>query len=181
LVPRVSSLADLAASLKAGRGVKTIPQEIIDETWDRIADMSEEEAQALAQQMQERQPFMMVYLLAADENWMAEDEPGRLLELGAIIWQIMSAAGKKLREVSGDELEACEEANVKFLEKLDEEPEMNFTDSVMKMMADYNQMPLLGAVVEALMEGYEETPELAPENIGMALLYLKTVIDCLDQ
>lgn len=177
----VSRLAESAVNLEAPRDVKTIPQEVIDQTWERIADMSEEQAQALASRMQKQQPFVMVYLLAADENWMAEDEPGRLMELGAIIWQIMSSVGKKLREVSSDELEAAEEANLRFLEKLDEEPQMNFTDSVMKMMADYNQMPLLGAVVEALMAGYEDTPELAPENIGMALLYLKTVIDCLDQ
>jgi hypothetical protein len=27
----------------------------------------------------------------------------------------------------------------------------------------------------------EETPELAPQRIGMELLWLKTVIDCIDQ
>jgi hypothetical protein len=43
------------------------------------------------------------------------------------------------------------------------------------------QMPLLGAVLEALMEGNEEEPELLHEDIGLALLHLKTVIDCLDQ
>ena len=31
------------------------------------------------------------------------------------------------------------------------------------------------------MSDHEDAPELAPANIGMSLLYLKTVIDCLDQ
>ena len=32
-----------------------------------------------------------------------------------------------------------------------------------------------------LMSGNEEAPELAPESVGMGLIYLKTVVDCLDQ
>jgi hypothetical protein len=39
----------------------------------------------------------------------------------------------------------------------------------------------LGAVVEALMDGHEKEPNLAPEHLGLALIHLKTVIDCLDQ
>jgi hypothetical protein len=31
------------------------------------------------------------------------------------------------------------------------------------------------------MSGHEENPELAPESIGMELLWLRTVIDCLHQ
>ncbi len=36
-------------------------------------------------------------------------------------------------------------------------------------------------MLELLMAGYEEEPEFAPENVGIALIYLKTIIDCLDQ
>lgn len=161
--------------------MKTIPQEEIDRHWARVCEMNERESQALARQMQEEQPFVMVYLLAADENWMAEDEPGRLLELGAILWEIMRQGRQKLRQVTGEELEAAEDANLAFLEKLDEGPQMKFQDAVLQMMADYNQMPLLGSVVEALMEEYADAPEIAPDHVGMALLHLKTVIDCLDQ
>lgn len=106
---------------------------------------------------------------------------GRLLELGAFIHEIMSSANPKLRRIMGEQLEAAEDANLKFLEELDEGSEMGFVESMQKLMATYNQMPLLGTVLEALMEGHEEHPELAPENLGMALLHLKTVIDCLDQ
>lgn len=161
--------------------MKTIPQEVIDRHWARVCELSEEESAALARRMQEEQPFIMVYLLAADENLMAGEEPGQLMELGAIIWDIMSQGGQQLRQVTGEELEAAEDANIAFLETLDEGPEMKFQDAVLQMMADYNQMPLLGAVVEALLEEYEDAPALAPDHVGMALLHLKTVIDCLDQ
>jgi hypothetical protein len=45
----------------------------------------------------------------------------------------------------------------------------------------YNQMPLLGMILSALMADYADEPELAPDNLGLALLHLKTIIDCLDQ
>ncbi|MBI2928325.1 MAG: hypothetical protein HYY24_21865 [Verrucomicrobia bacterium] len=161
--------------------MKTIPEEVIDETWQHFSELSESEAQALAQQMQEEQPFIMIYLLAADEDATGEEDAGSLMELGAIIWQVMSQGGTRLRQVSGEELEAAEDANMKFLEGLEEGPEMDYLGAVKQMIASYNQMPLLGAVLEALMAGNEDTPELAGENVGLSLLHLKTVIDCLDQ
>jgi hypothetical protein len=42
-------------------------------------------------------------------------------------------------------------------------------------------MPLLKSVIEALLIGNEEEPELAGDDVGTALLHLKTVLDCLDQ
>ena len=35
--------------------------------------------------------------------------------------------------------------------------------------------------LEALISGEEEHPEGAPSRVGLELLYLKTVIDCLDE
>jgi hypothetical protein len=40
---------------------------------------------------------------------------------------------------------------------------------------------LIGFVVEALMETREPGAEFRDENAGLVFLYLKTVIDCLDQ
>ncbi len=68
-----------------------------------------------------------------------------------------------------------------MMEEMDAGSEMDMMGSVGQLFANYNQMPLMGAVLEALMSDNEDQPDLAPENTGMALLYLKTVIDCLDQ
>jgi hypothetical protein len=161
--------------------MKTIPVEQIDLVWERMNQSTQEEAERLAQRMQRRQPAIMVYLLAMDESLYDEAERGRLMELGAIIWEVMSASHPKLREVTPAELDAAETANMQFLQQLDEGAEADFASAGQKMLARYNQMPLLGAVLEGLMAGHEERPELAPESTGPALLYLKTVIDCLDQ
>ena len=46
---------------------------------------------------------------------------------------------------------------------------------------NYHQRELLGFALEVMMAGNEAEPELAPDRIGLELLCLKTVIDCLDQ
>ena len=161
--------------------MKTIPSETIDEIWDRLCQSNEDQARALARRFQEEQPFVAVYLLAMDENTMAEEDRGALMELGAYIVEIMRTVEPNLRQVTPDELEAAEASNLRQLEGLEDGSEMDFSDTVQSLISDYNQMPLLGAVLEALMSDYEDAPELAPENTGMSLLYLKTVIDCLDQ
>ena len=161
--------------------MKTIPAATVDEAWQRVNTSSPDQARSLAERMQQEQPFIMVYLLAAEESMLDEQERGSLLMLGATIWQIMSASGPSLRQVGDSELETAEEANIRALEDLESGSEMASTEAMQRLISDYNQMPLLGAVVEALMDGHTDEPDLAPEHLGLALIHLKTVIDCLDQ
>lgn len=161
--------------------MKTVPAQVIDEVWQRVNDSTPDRARALAERMQQEQPFVMVYLLAAEENALDEDERGSLLMLGATIWEVMSEGNPALRQVTDTELEAAEEANVKVLQKMEEDSEIANMEAMRRLISDYNQMPLLGAVVEALMEGHENEPDMAPDNLGLSLIYLKTIIDCFDQ
>jgi len=112
---------------------------------------------------------------------MGGEERGQLMLIGLILWEIMSAEHSGLRQITMDDLEAAEEANVKFLEDLEAGSEMDHMSALQNLMTTYNQVDLLNAVIEALMVGHEEEPELAGEHIGLALLHLKTVLDCLDQ
>jgi len=160
--------------------MKTIPAATVDEAWQRVNTSSPDQARSLAERMQQEQPFIMVYLLAAEES-MLDEERGSLLMLGVTIWQIMSASGPPLRQVRDAELETAEEANIRALEHLDSGSERASMEAMGRLISAYNQMPLLGTVVEALMDGHADEPDLAPEHVGLALIHLKTVIDCLDQ
>src|SRR6185369_14002276 len=131
--------------------MKTIPIETVEEFWGRIAQASESESQALAQGMQKEQPVIMIYLVAMDEGVFEETERGRLIELGAIVWQAMTAAGRGKRMITETEVEQAEEANLKWLEELDAGRETDFLAGVRDVLQGYNQMPLLGALLEALM------------------------------
>jgi hypothetical protein len=160
--------------------MKTISGKIIDRTWKRINDATEDEAQRRLDAMAKKQPFAVAYLLAVEETLMAESERGELILIGLILWEVLSAENPSLRQITMDDLEAAEQANVKFLEDLEAGSEMDHMAGLQNLMATYNQVPLLSAVIEGLMSGNEEEPEMAGEGIGLALLHLKTVLDCLD-
>ena len=161
--------------------MKTISGKIIDRTWKRVNDATEEDAQRLLDEMAKQQPFLVAYLLAVEETLIGQEERGQLMLIGLILWEIIYAENPQLRQITMDDLEAAEEANVKFLEELEAGSEMDHMSALQNLMSTYNQVALLNAVIESLMAGHEEEPELAGEHIGLALLHLKTVLDCLDQ
>ncbi len=161
--------------------MNTISGKIIDRTWKRTNEATEEEGQRLLDVMVKQQPFVVAYLMAVEETLMGEEERGQLILIGLILWQIVSGEKPDLRQITMDDLEAAETANLKFLEELEAGSEMDHMAGLQNLMTNYNQVPLLSVVVEALMGGNEEEPELANENIGLALLHLKSVLDCLDQ
>jgi hypothetical protein len=161
--------------------MKTISGKIIDRTWKRINETNEEDAQRLMDEMAKNQPFIVAYLLAVEETMMSGDQRGQLMLIGLILWKIFIAENPGLRSVSKERLEEAEEANIKFLEELEAGSEMDHMSALQNLMATYNQIEVLNAVIEALMAGNEDEPELAGEHIGLALLHLKTVVDCLDQ
>jgi hypothetical protein len=93
-----------------------------------------------------------------------------LLLLGVMLWQVLSADNPRMRQVTMEELEVAEAANLKFIEELEAGSEMDYMNALTNLMATYNQSPLLTAVIEALMQGNEEEPELARETVGLELL-----------
>ena len=64
-----------------------------------------------------------------------------------VLWEVLRKNGAS-RQVSIEEIEAAEKANVEFLERLDAGSEMDYMDGMQELMSTYNQMPLLGAVIE---------------------------------
>jgi hypothetical protein len=161
--------------------MKTISGKVIDRTWKRINETTEEDAQQLMDAMAKHQPFIVAYLLAVEETMMSGDERGEIMLIGVILWKLFSLENPDLKTVSKEELEQAEEANIKFLEELEAGSEMDHMSALQHLMSTYNQMEVLNAIIEALMSGNEDEPELAGEHVGLSLLHLKTVVDCLDQ
>jgi hypothetical protein len=161
--------------------MKTISGKVIDRTWKRINEATEEDAQLLLDEMAKKQPVVVAYLLAVEETIAGEGDRGQLILIGLILWEIISAQKTELRQITMDDIEAAEEANIKFLEEMEAGSEMDHMNGLQSLMTNYNQVELLGAVIEALMSGHEDEPDMAGEGVGMALLHLKSVLDCMDQ
>lgn len=159
----------------------TISQETVLTTWSRLSNLPESDATTRFRQFADAQPGIIAYLLALDDQITPEKERGDLLFLGLFIWEAFRAAGHSPKMVKPDALDAAEEANTQFLSSLEDGGEHGMFDAVRRLMESYNQMPLLGGLIEILMSENAEEPEMADENIGVVLLHLKTVIDTLDQ
>lgn len=160
--------------------MRTIPATAVETSWERLCGISPEEIKELVDEMARRQPAILGYLMASDEDLMEEKERGHLLMLGSFIWSTMSEHQPDLGQITPERLDEAEDANMKMIEGLADESEYGFANALEQLNDTYNQMPLLSVVLVELMSDYEEEPELANENIGLALLYLKSVIDCLD-
>ena len=161
--------------------MQTISQETVLTTWSRLNKLPEKDAAARFQQFGEAQPGIIAYLLAVDEEFTPEEDRGDLLFLGLFIWETFRASGHSPAMVMPEAIEAAEEANTKFLSGLEDGNDFGMLEAVRQLMQSYHQMPLLGGLIEILMSENAEEPEMAGDNVGVALLHLKTVIDTLDQ
>ena len=159
-----------------------VSREGIIETWDRLCELNREQTSSLTKQFWEEQPALGVYLAACSEGLGDEAAKSPLIDLSVAIWNAMRRAGhQKLKTVSPEALDEAEEANTRMLEKLEQGSEIEYSDTVKGFLEGYNQRELLGLCLEVLMQNDEEQPELAPDRVGLELLWLKTIIDCLDQ
>jgi len=151
------------------------------DAWDEAGEADDVQVLETIQEFSEEQPALMIFTHAQLENADdADDSP--LAEIVVAIWRAMSkAAGKKLRIVPPEEVDAADEKNTRELEKLQDAPEQEWQQAGVEAMQKYNQRELYAFALEVLMETYKDAPDLAPDNLGMDLLSIKTVIDCLDQ
>ena len=152
------------------------------EAWERQCALAEEPTRVLIKQFMDEQPAVGIYLTVCDEQLGDESERSQLIPLASAAWEAMTRArGKRLKTVRPKIVERADDVNLQMLEKLEEASEFEWQETVTRMFLGYNQQPLLAFCIEILMANDEETPELAPQRIGMELMWLKTVIDCFDQ
>ena len=162
--------------------MNTVSRDQIIEVWTRLCDLDETETGVLVKKFMDEQPALGIYLFANMEEVEGGAENARIVELVMAAWQAMSkSAGRQLPAATPEEIERAEDANTRSLEELDEGSEFEWENTVRALLQDYNQREILGFGIETLMSGNEDTPELAPESIGLEMVWLKTVVDALDR
>lgn len=167
--------------------MNTIPAEIVENTWRKMAYIPPSKAPNLVNQLAKEQPLILAYLMAAGEDLLNQNEQELLLYLGMVVWQIMSQGDTPLPEVTEETLDAIEDINIKMLEYLEGETDSDFAFTVETIFKNYNQPEVLKYVIEALMEDEDEDEDedeevvIRDEMKGMLLIYLKTIIDCFDK
>jgi hypothetical protein len=161
--------------------MNTIPRELVIEVWERQCALGENEARSLMKQFFDEQPALGTYLFVCDEQ-LVQDAASQLIPLASTIWEAATRTwGKRLKAVRPKIIDHANDANTRMLENLEDVSEFEWRETVERMFLGYHQQPLLAFCIEILMADDAETPELAPQRIGMELIWLKTVIDCIDQ
>lgn len=161
--------------------MNTISAEIVERTWQEIATMPPANYPKIINQFAKEQPFILGYLMSVDEEQFNEDERELLFYLGTVVWRMMSQGHKPLQKVTEEMIFEAEDNNFRMLQYLEGEDETEFYDTTAKMLQSYNQPEVLRYVVEALMEEDEQGVNIREDNVGMMMIYLKTVIDCFDK
>ena len=102
-----------------------------------------------------------------------------LFYLGTVVWQMMAQGDAPLTKVTEQILEQAEDANRTMMESLVDASDDETRGVMEKMLREYSQPEVLKYVVEALMES-AQGEEVRQDNLGVMMVDLKTVIDCLN-
>ncbi len=161
--------------------MKTLSTEIIDQKWKDIETLNLDDVPDFITDLGRKQPYVLTYLMATGEELLNQKEREMLLFLGIMVWNIARHYITIQKEILSEELFECEKKNIVMLEYLAGEPETDFVDTVDIIMSKYHQHSLLRYIIDRLMEDYrDETSGIHEENIGMIVIYIKSLIDCLD-
>jgi hypothetical protein len=161
--------------------VKTLSSEIIDEHWKNIERMDLDEVPDLINDLGRNQPFVLTYLMATGAEILNQKEREMLLFLGIMVWNISKVLIVDHEEIPTDELYDCESKNIAMLEYLSGEPEIDFLNTVDKIMSKYHQGALLKYIIDRLMEDIkDENCDIREDNIGIIVIYIKSLVDCID-
>jgi len=163
-----------------GNSVDTITYDEIDQRWAEMGGLELSEIPALVDNLKEQQPFVFTYLMATGSELLNQNEREALLFMGIMVWEIAENGSRSLPMITGELLDSKEEKNIEMLEYLAGEPETEFMETVEKIMECYPQAELLKYIIDRLMEEPDKGVALRDDSIGMMVLYLKTLIDCMD-
>ncbi len=159
--------------------MKPIPEATIAKVRKKLNELSIHEAPRRLELMNQRQPLILAYLMAAGDDLLNDDERELLLFLGLVVWEIMSREAE-LPPVRENLLIAKETGNLRLMGELWRDPEQAI-DRTVDFLETYNQSEVLRMVFEAVMEETDAGEgEIRDENRGNLFIYLKTVIDCFD-
>lgn len=158
-----------------------ISMETIDQTWQDLVAMKPGSFTDLVSDFVQEQPYLLSYLMAVDEEHLNDDERELLMFLGTVVWRIMSQQGKApLPKATANDIFDAEDNNFNMLRNYHEDHDPDYSQAILKVLQSYNQWELLNFVINTLLEDDEEA-NIRENNLAVMMIYLKTVIDCLDR
>lgn len=152
-----------------------IPESIIDQKAAAIGEM--EDFSDLIQNLKDRQPALLAFLLSENFDLLTQSEKDYMLFLALVVWESVQAIHPEQEFIAPEDVEKIEEEN---WEKLSENQAKGFRDKLDVFFENTTQEDLLAFVEDALVQD-EEDDMISQEGRDYVFVTLKTIIDCLDE
>lgn len=139
----------------------------------------ETELESLIDRFSEEQPMLAAFLDEMGGDDFNDSEREILFFYGLAVWHAMDQASDSgLQEVTEEHLEALQEKNEAWLEKVAPELGDLQAQDIGRSMSDHPQRQVLETLFDIIIE--EEIDFMRKSNLGSVLLFLKMVVDCLE-
>jgi hypothetical protein len=158
----------------------SISKEIVDQTWQEMAQMSEEEAAQLGAEMHAEQATLQNFWLHSGSGF-TQDEREALFYLGVVVWRMMSQSQRRLGKVSKARLEQAGRKNADLLKMFAQDSDADFYTAVQTLLEQYPEPEVLRYIAEAILEESDDPqdPAFREEMKGPAFVQLKIGLDAL--
>jgi len=160
--------------------MKTIPEAIVEKTWQEVAGFSPDKAKKELIKIDNRQPDLLAFVTGSSQE-MVQEARELAIYMFLVVYRMFQKAHGKIKKISSEEIIECYKHNESLMEGLEGTHE-RFLDRIASLQTS-KQPYVVRYVADALMEEDEgeDALELTEEQKGFLYLLLKTVIDVLDQ
>lgn len=158
-----------------------ISEELVEETWQEFSGFSPEQGNEEVQKLGKEQPELLAFMMELIDD-LTQDVKELALYIFVVVYRMFrKACGRQISGLSAEEIMEQYEKNEKLILSL-EGAHDKFYDRIARVQLS-EQPYVMKYVVEALIEMPEDDDpvELTDNDIGIIFLFLKTVIDLLNQ
>ena len=161
--------------------MKTIPEEIVEKTWQEVAGVSPAKAKREMTKIGNIHPELLAFVMESS-NEMSQKVRELAIYMFLVIYRMFQKAHGKIKKISSEEIIKYYKHNESLMGRLEAADE-KFLDRIASVQTS-RQPHVVNYLVDSLMEeeqGGEDAVALTEEQKGFLYLLLKTVIDVLDR
>ncbi len=160
--------------------MKTIPEALVERTWQEVAGFSPNRAKKELMKITNSQPELLAFVTESTQE-MSQEVRELAIYMFVVVYRMFQQAHGKIKKISSDEIIKCYEHNESLMERLEGSHE-KFLDRITSLQTS-KQPYVVKYVADALMEEDEgeDAVALTEEQKGFLFLVLKAAINALDQ
>ena len=154
----------------------------IDAGLEALSAMQERDMDTLMRRMSKEQPFLQIYIASICErgDFNDENDADVFAMIAFDIWYLMrEAADGPLSVIEGEDIDHYEQQMDDLLRHAEGVSEADWLSMISKWIKGYNQTALLQYIIEVIASP-ENPYGITQEGADLMLVFLKTIIDCLD-